>query len=235
MVPALRLIVNENIRSLDSAPRITEEIPDIYPQEISCQQREGRYLDVDLAIPEDDEDKPRLLLEQLRWADLDGDDYDEPYIVTVDKESQKVLRVESNFSQRDIKWDQGKPVRITPGKFYVKYGFFPHPQGKFYDIGLGHLLKRIGAVIDTCINQMIDAGNAKVAGGGFIASGLRLQGRAGRSVLRSHRANTRRSKPPPTISGKRSTNANCRTCRRSRSRCSTSSWALLGRSPGSRT
>jgi chaperonin GroES len=109
MVPALRLIVNENIRSLDSAPRITEEIPDIYPQEISCQQREGRYLDVDLAIPEDDEDKERLLLEQLRWADLDGDDYDEPYIVTVDKESQKVLRVESNFSERDIKWDRDKP------------------------------------------------------------------------------------------------------------------------------
>jgi chaperonin GroES len=184
MVPALRLIVNENIRSLDSAPRITEEMPDVYPQEISCQQREGRYLDVDLGVSEDEEDKPRLLLEQLRWADLDDDGYDEPYIVTVDKESNKVLRVESNFSPRDIEWDGDKPVRITPGKFYVKYGFFPHPQGKFYDIGLGHLLKRVGAVIDTCVNQLIDAGNAKVAGGGFISSGLRLQGRAGRSVLK---------------------------------------------------
>jgi chaperonin GroES len=186
MVPALRLVVNENVRSLDTAPRITEELPDVFLQEIKCKQREGVYIDVDLGITEDAEDKPRLLLEQHRWLDLDDDDYDEPYIVTVDKESAKVLRVEANFSTRDITWspDQSKPIRIEPGRFYVKYGFFPHPQGKFYDIGLGHLLKRVGAVIDTSINQLIDAGNAKVAGGGFIASGLRLQGRAGRNVLR---------------------------------------------------
>lgn len=184
MVPALRLVVNENVRSLDTAPRITEELPDVFLQEIKCKQREGAYIDVDLGVPEDAEDKPRLLLEQHRWLDLDDDDYDEPYIVTVDKESGKVLRVEANFSTRDITWNGTKPIRIEPGRFYVKYGFFPHPQGKFYDIGLGHLLKRVGAVIDTSINQLIDAGNAKVAGGGFIASGLRLQGRAGRNVLR---------------------------------------------------
>lgn len=186
MVPALRLIVNENIRSLDTAPRITEEMPEVYPYEISCKQRKGLYLDVDLGIAEDEEDKPRLLLEQHRYLDLDDDGYDEPYIVTVDKESAEVLRIEANFSTRDIQWDatQTRPVEITAGKFYVKYGFFPHPQGKFYDIGLGHLLKRIGAVIDTAINQLLDAGTAQVAGGGFIASGLRLQGRAGRNVLR---------------------------------------------------
>jgi chaperonin GroES len=41
MVPALRLVVNENIRSLDTAPRITEEIPEVFPHEIRCKQREG--------------------------------------------------------------------------------------------------------------------------------------------------------------------------------------------------
>lgn len=183
MVPALRLIVPQNIRSLESSPRITEEIPGIFPFEIKCKQREGYYLDVDLGIV--DEDKERLLLEQQRWLDLDDDGYDEPYIVTVDKEQRQVLRVEANFAPSDIKWGaDGKPVRINPGKFYVKYGFFPHPEGKFYDIGLGHLLKKVGATIDTCINQLIDAGNAQVAGGGFIASGLRLQGRAGGSVVK---------------------------------------------------
>jgi chaperonin GroES len=186
MVPAKRLVVNENVRSLDTAPRITEEIPDTFYHEIRCKQREGVYVDVELGIAADDEDKPRLFLEQHRWLDLDEDGYDEPYIVTVDKETRTALRVESNFSPRDIEWDQAgeRPVRITAGKFYVKYGFFPHPQGKFYDIGLGHLLKRIGAVIDTSINQLIDAGNAQTAGGGFIASGLRLQGRAGRNVIK---------------------------------------------------
>jgi chaperonin GroES len=185
MVPALRLVVNENVKSLDTAPRITEEIPDTFYHEICCKQREGMYLDVDLGITTEDEDKPRLFLEQHRFLDLDDDGYDEPYIVTVDHETRTVLRVESNFGPSDIEWDDaGKPIRITAGKFYIKYGFFPHPQGKFYDIGLGHLLKRVGAVIDTAINQLIDAGNAQVAGGGFIAAGLRLQGRSGRSVVR---------------------------------------------------
>jgi chaperonin GroES len=184
MVPALRLVVPQDIRSLETSPRITEEVPGIFPHEISCKQREHYYLDVDLGIIDDD--KPRLLLEQHRWADLDEDGYDEPYIVTVDKEQRQVLRVEANFAPSDIKWDSAgtKPVRITPGKFYVKYGFFPHPEGKFYDIGLGHLLKKVNAVIDTAVNQLVDAGNAQVAGGGFIASGLRLQGRGGRSVVK---------------------------------------------------
>jgi chaperonin GroES len=182
MVPALRLVVPQGARDLQSSPRITEEIPDVYPHQISCKQREGYYLEVDLGITEDD--KSRLLLEQHRWIDLDEDGYDEPYIVTVDKEARQVLRVEANFSEDDIEWNGDKPVRIEPGRFYVKYGFFPHPQGKFYDIGLGHLLKHCGAAIDTALNQLIDAGNAQIAGGGFIASGLRLQGRAGRSVVR---------------------------------------------------
>jgi chaperonin GroES len=46
-----------------------------------------------------------LLLEQHRRLDLDDDGYDEPYIVTVDKEAGKVLRIEANFSERDIEWD----------------------------------------------------------------------------------------------------------------------------------
>jgi chaperonin GroES len=177
MVPALRLLVPQDARSLESSPRITEEIPSIYPFEIECKQRSGHYLDVDLAITEDD--KPRTLLEQQRWLDLDDDGYNEPYIVTVDKEARQVLRVEANFSERDIEWDGDRAIEIRPGRFYVKYGFFPHPEGKFYDIGLGHLLKRVGAVIDTALNQMIDAGTARVAGGGFIGSGLRLQARGG--------------------------------------------------------
>jgi chaperonin GroES len=182
MVSALRLVVPEGARDLLSSPRITEEIPDIYPHEIACKQREGYYLDVDLGTPE--EDKGRLLLEQHLWTDLDEDGYDEPYIVTVDKEQRQVLRVEANFSETDIEWNGDVPVGIEPGRFFVKYGFFPHPEGKFYDIGLGHLLKHVGAAVDTALNQLLDAGNARVAGGGFIGSGLRLQGRAGRSVVR---------------------------------------------------
>lgn len=177
MVSALRIYVPEGARSCDTTPRLTEEIPDVYPYEIREKVRTGYYRDI---VMDDDEERAgsRTLLEQHRLLDLDGDGLDEPYIVTVDLETETVLRIEPNFGPEDVRYNaEGKAISIAKGKFYVKYGFFPHPEGKFYDIGLGHLLKQVGAVVDTALNQLIDAGTAQTAGGGFIASGIRLQGR----------------------------------------------------------
>jgi chaperonin GroES len=75
-------------------------------------------------------------------------------------------------------------VEIKRGRFYVKYGFIPDPDGGFYDLGLGHLLGQLGGVIDTALNQLMDAGTAQTAGGGFIGSGVRLQTRGNRGVIR---------------------------------------------------
>lgn len=52
--------------------------------------------------PEGDPEKPRLVLEQHRFLDLDGDGYFEPYVVTVDEPSEKVLRIFSRFSATQI-------------------------------------------------------------------------------------------------------------------------------------
>jgi chaperonin GroES len=196
-VSALRIIVPKGTRSLKSAIRITEEIPDVYPHEITTKMRDGFYRETDL-WPKPAEDKPimpdmdkgRLLLEQHRLIDLDQDGLGEPYIVTVDHETHEVLRVEANYRDGDIRWARDKRTgaervaQIRRRDFYVKYGMFPHPKGDFYDIGLGHLLKRLGAVIDTALNQLLDAGHAQTAGGGFIGSGVRLQSRGNRGVIR---------------------------------------------------
>lgn len=184
LVPALRLYVPSGASSLETAPRITEELPDVYANVIDERVRAGRYRDIDLTGDKEADDKPRLLLEQHRLMDLDDDGLDEPYIVTVDHETHKVLRIEANFGPEDVKANEaGEVVSIKRGKFYIKYDLFPHPEGKFYGIGLGHLLKQLGDVIDTAINQLIDAGHAQTAGGGFIASGVRLQARGGGSVV----------------------------------------------------
>ena len=178
MVSALRIYVPEGARSVESTPRLTEEIPDVYPYEINEKIRTGYYRPIVMAVDEERAGS-RTLLEQQRLIDLDGDGLEEPYIVTVDLETEAVLRIEPNFGPEDVRYNaEGEAISITKGKFYVKYGFFPHPEGKFYDIGLGHLLKQVGAVVDTALNQLIDAGTAQTAGGGFIASGIRLQGRS---------------------------------------------------------
>lgn len=211
-VSALRLLVPDGTRSLKAALRITEELPDVYPHEIQEKQLSGYYSPAaDLALAKatdrnatsasEENDGARLLLEcHCRW-DFDGDDLPEPYIITVDHETRTVLRIEPDFAPDSITWadieqeaedETGAavrvvnrvPIRIEARQYYVKYGMFPHPEGKFYDIGLGHLLKRLGDVIDTAINQLLDAGNAQTAGGGFIGAGVRLQSRGNRGTIR---------------------------------------------------
>jgi chaperonin GroES len=187
MVPALNLVVPKKTRDLETTPRATEKICDVFPHEIRKKQATGYYLpDVDLEMEEENEDSgARLLLEQHRWLDLDEDGIDEPYILTVDHATRTVLRLEANFAPEDIKADEnGRVYCIEKREYYVKYGMFPNPKGDFYDIGLGHLLKKLGATIDTALNQLMDAGTAQTAGGGFIGAGVRLQGRGNRGVIR---------------------------------------------------
>lgn len=204
-VSALNLVVPQKSRNLETALRITERIEDVYPHEIIEKMRAGFYRDAPDAIGfaegkdyEDytggDNDGARLLLEQHCLWDFDEDGLPEPYIVTVDHETRTVLRIEPNFGPDDIEWREADDpitgttirtaIRIKRRQFYVKYSMFPHPAGKFYDIGLGHLLRKLGATIDTSINQLLDAGTAAAAGGGFIGSGLRLQSRGTGGVVR---------------------------------------------------
>jgi chaperonin GroES len=184
-VPALDLVVPITAKSLKTTPRITERLKDVYPYQIRQRQASGEYRKVELPQIGEDEEAPRLLLEQHRLMDLDKDGLDEPYIVTVDRVTSSVLKIEANFSPDDVKVDQtGKPTEIVRGKFYIKYPFLPNPKGHFYDIGFGHLLNQLGDVIDTTINQMFDAGHAQIAGGGFLASGVRLQGNGQSNTLR---------------------------------------------------
>lgn len=184
MVPALRVYVPKGARSCETTPRLTEEIPDVYPYQINERMRSGYYREIELP-EESDDDNARLLIEQHRMIDLDDDGLEEPYIVTVDKATARVLRIEANFGPESVKVGaDGRVLRIERGRFYVKYPFFPHPNGNFYDLGLGHLLKQIGDIVDTSINQILDSGTAAAAGGGFIGSGVRLQARGGGSTVR---------------------------------------------------
>jgi chaperonin GroES len=181
MVPAINLVVNQKVRSLDEAPAVTHEIF-LYPHEIENKKRAGEYLDIDLgnAAPVEgadgsDEDAPHLFLEQHRYLDLDEDGYREPYIVTVHKDSCKVVRIVANYDIEKIR-DNGKRIVFIPKEqYFVKYSFIPDPKGGFYDIGFGKLLESLGETIDTTINQMLDAGHIQNAGGGLIGTGVRLK------------------------------------------------------------
>jgi chaperonin GroES len=185
-IPALDLVVPQSTRCLAETPRITEIMRDVYPYQIAQRMASGFYRTVTLTPEGEDPQEPRTLLEQHRLADLDGDGLPEPYVVTLDEKTEQVLRIEADFSEDDVVLNDAQDgvSEIKRRKHYIKYPFLRDPKGGFYDIGFGHLGRQLTDVIDVAINQMLDAGHAQIAGGGFLAAGLRLQGNARGDVLR---------------------------------------------------
>lgn len=126
----------------------------------------------------DDDEIPRRLLEQYRYIDLDEDGYKEPYIVTVDYETEQVLRITPNFRIGGVKKnDKGKITGIQPCQWFTKYEFIPNPDGGFYGLGFGLLLGGINESINTLSNQLLDSGTLNNLNAGFLAKGLRLGGK----------------------------------------------------------
>jgi chaperonin GroES len=166
--------------------------------DVLARQRRGIWLDVDLStaqvIPQDDltntqnraqgVDQPTYdpatpyeFLEQHRWEDLDGDGFKEPYIITVHRETRKVVRIVANYFEESIKRnDKDEIINIKPESYFTKYSFIPSPDGGFYDIGFGILLGPLNESINTIINQLIDAGTMATTAGGFLSRGIKIRG-----------------------------------------------------------
>ena len=103
------LAVHYYAKSIETAERKTE-IFEIYAREVKERELRGIFRKIDYgppATPEDreedqrqglsaplsDKDTPRTFLEQHTYLDLDGDGYKEPYVITVDKATQRVARI----------------------------------------------------------------------------------------------------------------------------------------------
>ena len=179
-VSALDLIVDNNrTKTLARCPRVSHEF-ERYPYEIDEMMLAGRWNEIDLPAVGTDTQAPRRLLEQMRNEDLDGDGVTEPYLVTLDIETRRVLCIEAAYTMDDVTIDEsGKTPRVLKfdrWKCYADFKFLVDPRGKFYGMGFGRLLASITDAVDTSINQMMDGNHAQIAGGGFIGSGVRLAG-----------------------------------------------------------
>lgn len=178
-------VVNYKAKSLETAPRQTHRF-DLYPYEIEERVRAGLWLDQDIKRQHgsEDEDEPIEFLEQHRRWDLDDDGYAEPCIITVHKDSGKVVRIVPGFIEEGLVWDgQGNVVRVERESYFTKYGFIPNPDSAIYDLGLGYLLHPINETVNTVLNQLLDAGTLANTDSGFIGKGLRMKGGPIRSKL----------------------------------------------------
>jgi chaperonin GroES len=132
--------------------------------------------------PAPDADTPFRTYEQHRLLDLDQDGYAEPYIVTIEESTQKVLRLvsrwerEEDIDKTDFPGTTSKIRRIKPTEYYTKFGFIPAPDGGIYDIGFGTLLGPLNESVSSGINQLLDAGTMSNSNGGFLGRGVKIRG-----------------------------------------------------------
>ena len=186
------LVVNYWTKSLEESFRITEVLY-LTRNQVKERQLQNIYLaDVDLGDPvlevdtdnekrdlkpvKVDQSTPYKILEQHTYLDLDDDGYFEPYIITVDYHTAKVLRIVPRFKQENIDTNvDGDVVSIKPDHYYTKFPFFPNPDGSFYDLGFGHLLGPINEAVNTLINQLVDSGTIRNLQAGFVGKGIQIR------------------------------------------------------------
>lgn len=193
------LVLNYWAKSIERATRKTHVLR-LTPNEIVERQRLGLYKEYDEPFtagvnkpasgvsddvskatpPATDDETPRVILEQHTFLDLDDDGYKEPYVVTVDHETGRVLRIAARYTKDKITFaEDGKKIaQITPIEYFTQFNFIPNPEGGIYGVGFGLLLGSLNESANTVLNQLIDAGTLSNLQSGFLAKGLRL-GKAG--------------------------------------------------------
>lgn len=88
-----------------------------------------------------------------------------PYIITIEKESRKVLAVRRNYVE-------GDPL-YKPRQYFVQYKFLP--GFGFYGLGLSHLLGGYAKAATSILRQLIDAGTMSIFPGGVRIRGMRVK------------------------------------------------------------
>jgi chaperonin GroES len=183
------IVVNYWTKNLRECERISE-IVYMSKRQLKEKQNAEIFLDVDLGEPSTvsknndetnfvthDDTTPYTIIEQHTYYDLDDDGYAEPFIVTFEETTGKILRIQPRYRIEDVEHKpNGKDIlRIKAMQMYTKFGFVPNPDGSFYDIGFGLLLGPINESVNTLINLLVDSGHIHNLQSGFIGKGLRIK------------------------------------------------------------
>ena len=191
-VPAEDIVVPYGASDLETAERVTHVMRKS-ENELRKLQVDGFYLDIDLGEPENnlDEIEKKIaekmgfratsddrykILEMNVNLDIEGHEHKDedgeitgialPYIVTIEKGSQKCLAIRRNWRPEDKK--------NTKRQHYVHYGYVP--GFGFYCFGLIHLVGAFAKSGTSILRQLVDAGTLANLPGGFKTRGLRIKG-----------------------------------------------------------
>ena len=191
-IPAEDIVVPYGASSLEASERVTHVMRKTENEVLKLQEA-GFYSDVDLGDPTnelDDIEKQKAeemgmsalqderfrILEMHVDLDLKGYEHTDkdgektgialPYVVTVEKGTQKVLAIRRN-------WYDGDELH-TKRQHFVHYQYIP--GFGFYGYGLIHLIGGYAKSATMLIRQLVDAGTLSNLPGGLKSRGLRVKG-----------------------------------------------------------
>lgn len=191
-IPAEDVVVPYGVSNLEGAERITHVMRKT-ENEVAKLMDSGFYADVELGDPShqlDEIEKEKAeemgmsalqddryrILEMHVDLDLDGFEHKNkkgektgialPYVVTVEKGTQKVLSIRRN-------WREGDKLHLKREHF-VHYQYIP--GFGFYGYGLIHLIGGYAKSATMLIRQLVDAGTLSNLPGGLKSRGLRVKG-----------------------------------------------------------
>lgn len=186
-VPTEDMLINYGASNIETAERVTHVMRKT-KNEVAKLQANGFYHDCELGEPQQihtdiEEAKakdngveilndPRFLLYEVHadlWiegaeVDPDGTELARPYVVTIDKGSNKVLGVRRNWQEADKK--------MLKRQHFVQYTYIP--GFGLYGMGLIHLVGGYARAGTSIIRQLVDAGTLSNLPGGMKTRGLRI-------------------------------------------------------------
>jgi hypothetical protein len=191
-VPAEDVVVPYGASNIETSPRVTHVMRKT-ENEVRRLQVMGFYSDIDLGEPNNtldevekkiaekmgfratSDDRYKLLEIQvnldipgLEHTDEDGEPTGLalPYLVTIEKGSNKCLAIRRNWEESDETHQKRQ--------HFVHYGYIP--GFGFYCFGLIHLIGAFAKSGTSIIRQLVDAGTLANLPGGFKTRGMRVKG-----------------------------------------------------------
>lgn len=185
-IDASDFVVPFGASSLPNAERVTHVMRKT-PNEVIKLQAAGFYVDFDLGDPSGNLDEIQKekatgqgysastdnrfkLLEMHVDLDLKGHEDEDgialPYVVTIDKDSMKVLGIRRN-------WEEQDPLRLRRQHF-VAYTYVPGTG--FYGLGLIALVGSYTESATSILRQLVDSGTLANLQAGYKTRGMRIKG-----------------------------------------------------------
>jgi len=164
------VIINDSAKTLDRVPRITHKIQK-YPYEIQRSIEMGHWINYEPNFDDIDPQEPQDFYEVDMWLDMDGDDYDEPYTVTVNLDDVPcMVKCLPRWTKKTIISDKDYLV-FRPVRRYYAYKMIPDPKGSFFPRGFGWLLNKTERSADRLLASIDDTAKLSSENGGIAATG----------------------------------------------------------------